>query len=242
MNVKLQAMKNSFTLSIPKPCSEKWDNFTPTAKGGFCASCQKEVVDFTTWSDDKIKLYFAQHANKPCGRFRPDQLKQYIPDTQRTATETWLPVSIVSVMLLGMHAAEAQVTTKASPDVEQHFMLGDVAIEPQSVAITEIHGVVKDESDGLPMPGVSVVLKGTTHGIATDAEGKFSVSCESLPADAVIVFSFIGYKTQEIAIGSYKGADVVINMDVDATVLGGLEVYRPYSPRNIWWKIKNIFR
>jgi len=54
-------------------------------------------------------------------------------------------------------------------------------------------------SDGTPMPGVSVTVKGTTVGTLTDLNGKFEIS---FPANAqVLVFSFIGMKTQEIEIG-----------------------------------------
>ncbi len=63
----------------------------------------------------------------------------------------------------------------------------------------EIKGVVKDNK-GLTVPGVSVLVKGTTIGTVTDLNGKFTIS---VPADAkVIVFSFIGMKTQEISIGN----------------------------------------
>src|SRR5438045_3930171 len=69
-------MKKPFSLSIPRPCHENWNSFSPTAKGGFCASCQKEVIDFTNWTDDRIKHYF-KTSGGTCGRFRQDQLKTY---------------------------------------------------------------------------------------------------------------------------------------------------------------------
>ncbi len=60
-----------------------------------------------------------------------------------------------------------------------------------------IAGTVNDEK-GQPLPGVSVLLKGTTTGIATDANGKFSLK---LPNDnGILVFSLIGFTSQEIAI------------------------------------------
>ena len=69
----------------------------------------------------------------------------------------------------------------------------------------EISGTVKD-SKGLPLPGVSVVVKGTTLGIITDADGKFMIS---VPVDSkILAFSFVGMKTQEIAIGKNAVIDV----------------------------------
>ena len=67
----------------------------------------------------------------------------------------------------------------------------------QQLQKKEISGTVKD-INGLAMPGVTVVVKGTTIGIITDFDGKFRLS---VPVDAkTIVFSFIGMKTQEVAV------------------------------------------
>jgi len=71
----------------------------------------------------------------------------------------------------------------------------------------EISGTVKD-TNGLPLPGVSVVVKGTTIGIITNANGQFSLS---IPEDAkILVLSFIGMKTQEITITGKTSLTVVL--------------------------------
>lgn len=71
----------------------------------------------------------------------------------------------------------------------------------------EISGTVKD-SKGLTLPGVSIIVKGTTIGIVTDADGKFTLS---VPIDAkTLVFSFVGMKTQEIAITTKTTVDLVM--------------------------------
>lgn len=60
-----------------------------------------------------------------------------------------------------------------------------------------VSGKVTDSS-GAPLPGVSVVVKGTTTGIITNAEGNYSLA--NVPAKATLVFSFVGMKAQEVAI------------------------------------------
>ncbi|HBL75768.1 MAG TPA: TonB-dependent receptor [Prolixibacteraceae bacterium] len=60
-----------------------------------------------------------------------------------------------------------------------------------------VSGKVTDTM-GLPIPGVSIQLKGTVTGTVTNADGKFSFS--SIPADGVLVFSFVGMKAQEISV------------------------------------------
>ena len=83
-----------------------------------------------------------------------------------------------------------------------------------------VSGKVTDASDGSPLPGVSVLLKGTTSGVPTDIDGNYSLT---VPASGgVLVFNFLGYTTQEIEIGN---RDVVsVQMQPSATELGEVVV------------------
>src|SRR5687767_10820950 len=74
-----------------------------------------------------------------------------------------------------------------------------------------IAGQVVDEN-GAPFPGVNVVLKGTTTGTATDTNGKYAIE---VPEDnAILVFSFVGYASQEVAVGGRSTIDVTMNPDI----------------------------
>jgi TonB-linked SusC/RagA family outer membrane protein len=71
-----------------------------------------------------------------------------------------------------------------------------------------ISGKVTDSS-GAPLPGVSVVVKGTTTGVTTDNDGKYSLS---VPKDAkLVVFSFVGMRTQEVTVSAKSEYDVVLS-------------------------------
>ena len=59
-------------------------------------------------------------------------------------------------------------------------------------------GVVND-SDGLPLPGASIVEKGTSNGVTSDFDGNYSIEASE---GSVLVFSFVGYASQEITVGS----------------------------------------
>ena len=83
---------------------------------------------------------------------------------------------------------------------------------PQPKQIT-VKGTVKDVK-GNPLPGVTVLLKGTALGVSTDGNGKFTVSFPELK-DAVFLFSFIGMKSQEV---KYTGqTDIKVVLEEDAT-------------------------
>ena len=91
----------------------------------------------------------------------------------------------------------------------------DVVINEQlsnkniAVDIT-VTGTVTD-SDGETIPGVTVFVPGTTKGTATDLMGQYSIT---VPEDATLSFSYIGYVTQSIAVGNRTVLDVVLEEDV----------------------------
>ncbi|MCB0649332.1 MAG: TonB-dependent receptor [Saprospiraceae bacterium] len=75
------------------------------------------------------------------------------------------------------------------------------------VSAQEITGTVT--GDGEALIGCSVAEKGTTNGVFTDIDGKFSINVQS--ENAVLVFSFIGFDTKEITVGSQRAFDVELN-------------------------------
>jgi len=68
-----------------------------------------------------------------------------------------------------------------------------------------VKGKISDES-GAAMPGVNVLQKGTTNGTTSDSDGNYSIQIDA--TDGVLVFSFIGYETKEVAVGSLTQIDV----------------------------------
>ena len=73
-----------------------------------------------------------------------------------------------------------------------------------------VTGTVTD-SGGQPLPGVTVVLKGTTKGTVTNADGEFSLS--GVPDDGILQFSFVGMKTQETSVAGKNSINIVMNED-----------------------------
>lgn len=75
-----------------------------------------------------------------------------------------------------------------------------------------VSGKVTSAEDGSPLPGVNVVLKGTSTGTVTDVEGSYTISVPG--TGGILVFSFIGLTTQEIEIGQQTVIDVSMAQDV----------------------------
>jgi len=89
------------------------------------------------------------------------------------------------------------------------------------LAQTEITGTVTDEANALPLPGVNVVIKGTTTGAATDFDGNYSITVSE---GDVLVFSYIGYANKEITYTGGSTLDVTMTEDagqLDEVVIVG---------------------
>ncbi len=74
----------------------------------------------------------------------------------------------------------------------------------------KLSGTVAD-SNGQPLPGVTVMVKGTTNGTVTNVDGGYALT--DIPENATLTFSFVGMKSQEIAIGDQTKIDVTMRAD-----------------------------
>lgn len=101
-----------------------------------------------------------------------------------------------------------------------HVLDKDIVISAKGSARSEINGQQQksvsgkvSDSSRLPLPGVSVVVKGTTTGVITDVNGNYSLS--NVPENATLQFSFVGMKAQEIAAAGKTTINVTL---IDETV------------------------
>lgn len=82
-----------------------------------------------------------------------------------------------------------------------------LVVASASFAQIIVKGTVKGEDD-LSIPGVNVLIKGTTNATVTDLDGKFSISVPS--EKSVLVFSFVGMKSQDVAVGKNRNLEIVL--------------------------------
>ena len=75
-----------------------------------------------------------------------------------------------------------------------------------------ISGTVSDQ-DGLPLPGVNIVVKGTSNGTQTDFDGNYSINASS---GEILVFSYVGLTSQEVAVGSSSTVNVTMQEDLES--------------------------
>jgi TonB-linked SusC/RagA family outer membrane protein len=99
-----------------------------------------------------------------------------------------------------------------------------------------ITGRVTDENNSA-LPGVNIVVKGTANGTVSDAQGGFSLN---VSANDVLVFSFIGYKTREVAVGAQSSLSVSLSPDVIALSEVVVTGYGSQSKRDITGAVATV--
>lgn len=102
-----------------------------------------------------------------------------------------------------------------------------------------VTGKITDARDGSPIPGVSVLVKGTTTGTATDVDGNYSLNAGG--PETVLVFSFLGYRTREEVVGNRSAIDIVLEEDseeLSEVVVTALGIER--NVRALQYSVTNV--
>jgi len=116
------------------------------------------------------------------------------------------------------------------------LFVGFNLLQAQGVQVT---GHVTSAEDGTALPGVSVVVRGTTIGAVTDFEGNYAITVPD--ASATLMFSFVGMLTQEVALEGKTVVDVVLestSMELDEVVVTALGVSR--EKKSLGYSIQEV--
>ncbi|WP_232064515.1 SusC/RagA family TonB-linked outer membrane protein [Rhodocytophaga rosea] len=139
---------------------------------------------------------------------------------RRVGSKTWRLSKaglIACALIPGMIYSTANTEAKASAS--------SLIAAPAGIAIVDkvifkadipVRGTVKDDN-GDPIPGVNVLLKGTTTGTTTDVNGGYSLNIpDNAGSNGVLVFSYIGFTTEEVSIGGRTTIDISMVPDVQS--------------------------
>src|SRR5687768_8618071 len=89
------------------------------------------------------------------------------------------------------------------------LLLAGISAQAQQL----VKGSVVSMTDKTSMPGVSVIIKGTSIGTATDAEGAFTLEVPG--PESIIVFSFIGFQSEEVTVGQQTIIEVMLSPSLE---------------------------
>jgi hypothetical protein len=205
-------------LSIPEPCHENWQNMTPTDQGRFCKACAKEVVDFSMMTDTEVLNYFTSLTHdKVCGRALPSQLERTISkpkDPKKRLFWYWNYLVMFFMFFTKGNGAKAQAgikpLTELSP-VMHPDIKGEMQLQDKSRIIS---GKITD-AGGNPVSFASIKIKGTSRGVAADANGAYSLI---IKAGVILEISGAGFITREIPTGTQSAVNTVLEKTKGGTI------------------------
>lgn len=129
------------SITIQSPCSVSSDRLTPNSNGHFCDHCNKQVVDYTSMSDDQMMAYIKKHGIG-CGSWREDQLGRTLyPSARKIRVRTmafYLPMFILFLFKSDHAQAQAVSDTVQTPSQNKkqfdNKIIENKLDEPQRVA------------------------------------------------------------------------------------------------------------
>ncbi|MET0394150.1 MAG: carboxypeptidase-like regulatory domain-containing protein [Chitinophagaceae bacterium] len=221
-------MAKQVQLTIPEPCHERWDRMKPAEKGRFCDACRKQVIDFTRMSDGQLAAFFKKPSTGPvCGRFMADQLDRdmVIPKKRIPWLRYFFQIAIPAFLTSSKVYAQGGIVVRADTAVVPlpARPAGEVMTSPAGGPPT-ISGRVVDHN-GEPLPYVSVYLKGTKTGTATDSSGRFRLEYTGT-GNPVLLASYIGFESLEMRVRLQQPADKIVlrmnpaNQEMEDIVVG----------------------
>lgn len=196
-------MAKTIELSVPEPCHENWDAMTPTEKGRFCASCQKDVVDFTNMGQAELVAFFRKKSSgNVCGRFYNDQLNKPMPMPVKRIpwARYFFQITLPAFIASGKLMAQGKVIPEYKKnETEVILVAGSVLREKKQspVQVTSVKGQVTDET-GNGIPYASIINNKTKAGVAADSLGNFILKDVHLLEGSEYTISAVGYTSKTI--------------------------------------------
>jgi hypothetical protein len=237
-------MAKQLHIRIPQPCHENWNEMTPTTQGAFCKSCRKNVIDFSTKTENEIyNIISGAEDGKLCGRFTSFQLEQPIRKTEiKNGWMNWraIAASLAAFFSFGKLGTSADLEPKPKLCTEKTIK-GDTTVLPnkmiteqlivgrmrrpvEETALQTLRGRVIDGSTKEPISFANIIIKHRQIGTTTDTNGYFlfNNSAWNSSKDTLVV-NCIGYRSKEFPLSQFKN-DSVILMEIEERMIMGMMV------------------
>lgn len=181
----------SLTIQLNTPCHEDWEKMDELERGRFCKACNKEVIDFTGYSDKALQNFFLKHPILVCGRFTQEQTGRALYFNEAVRKKTDL-VAILAASALTF----STISANAAPMPLFNTPLVNAVSHHEHVAgsqndSTIISGSITDIL-GTPLQQATISFGGKKY--TTDEEGKFHIVLFlSEAVKGVFIFSYVGF-------------------------------------------------
>ncbi|MNQ98934.1 hypothetical protein D3C85_1146520 [compost metagenome] len=218
------------------------------AKGKFCGSCQKAVIDFTHFSDRDLQNWFNKNQSESCGRFKQDQLDRLIQGKSNYTLTKFKP-GLVAASLLAFLSfpklSKGEIVKPSIIQTEKTPTNFEEKIQDKefSDSLRVIKGKITDK-DKLALPAVSIRILGEKYGCSTNANGEFSLTylVQKEIDLKELEIRYIGCENKNV---KFKSTDAYLNITLNedpTAFMGDVVVVRTPFWRKIYNKTRNQLR
>jgi len=213
-------MKTHLGITIKEPCNENWQEMTPTTLGKHCASCQKEVIDFTSLTKREIHTRIIK-GESMCGRFRKDQLNTplYFEPTRARQWKKYVASLLFPAALFIANKSDAQTSLKSTHNcriplttqtTSSYDSLGIGSLSrKQDTTNQELHSVKGIVSGNHNILGeVHIYVKGTQRSTITKLDGEYEIL---IAKGDTLTFLHPRFKAKEVVYKDQKS--ITINLE-----------------------------
>ncbi|CAM3877780.1 carboxypeptidase regulatory-like domain-containing protein [Mucilaginibacter galii] len=229
-------MQTITQITQPQPCHESWAGMSATENGRFCSSCSKNVIDFTSMTNQQIIDHLSASGNNTCGRIYTGQfaaVNAELSTPQLPKAGLWKRLMLALALFSFVQQVKAQAPVSKAKTVQSQYdqiTVGEVMVESPVNKSTVITGKVVDEQ-GKPLAEVTIVAN--KQSVITDAAGNFRLSVPAVTPSFEV--RHIGYQTKTVKIGKQTSKKYFIKMEAAGMYLGGLgAVKRPGTIKNFY--------
>ncbi|SOD14340.1 carboxypeptidase-like regulatory domain-containing protein [Pedobacter xixiisoli] len=233
-------MNNKFTLDIPKPCAQRWEQMSPTADGKFCSHCSTEVIDFTQMTTAQLQSYFKTHTQNVCGRIDTFQLHQLnnppAPYPHQTRFSLNLAMASVMALLLSTKTNAQQLVAKPQTAHQVAKCTQKTVAQIKATAAEGtflIKGIVKSLDDGLPLAGADIKVQELNQSAIADPNGLFKLNVKgSAQQELTLVVSYLGHASAQVKVKLVQKPEILtVSLASEHIMLGKVVVTAPKPVR-----------
>ncbi len=229
-------MKKAISIAIQEPCHEDWLQMNPTQQGKFCASCQKEVVDFTAMTDAELYHFFTarQTGSNVCGRMLESQLDTpVVKPTEHKKKKFWYLAYLTSLLLFikpGVKGQCGKPAVEVAPTIPHPQLQGmvDISDRPQSVPAAKMYSGLITDGKGEIVPFASVVIKGHKGGVSADKKGSFTITAKP---GTILQIHAAGFRPKEVLLTATSGSINIILEQDDRILMGEMIAVVPVAKK-----------
>ena len=173
--------RSNYLLKIEDPCSESWAAMSPTNSGRFCASCAKNVIDFTSLSDEQVLAILKKSNSNLCGRLEESQMNRFLVSKTEPSNKARFFRFVAGLFLLSAAEGKAQEMivrepmAMVKPSTEQEKFENETKDRPDYKLKIWVKGQVISAETKEPVAKAYILPRGGLPMTLTDDEGYFEL-------------------------------------------------------------------